>query len=525
MYNLGMENIVKDKVGSMFEIYKYNVILTLIIFILFYIVGYSRFSNNYDMYLNNIKVKLANDIYTKNSEQYMHIDDLTNLFKDNIYDDKISGKVIITTFNKLIKVNKNDENYFVKQNGETYVNLKNILNEIDLKVINTKGKIFVVTSLYAEGIIKNNRTELYDKLNGDVICLLSKENSVNVHIDENVQQNDSKWLSVSVSTKNKTYYGNVLKNNVIYEYNQPNNITTNQKTVMVKADKKVITNLDAKKVDMVAINMYRLSSVNSLTKLEHTIDVDKGIKVLATINNGQYSSNYDSDIITSMLNSEKNRSEIIEQIQKEVANIDGVNLDFTRLKTTDKDKYTQFVKELAATLHISNKLLVVNVTNNIDINEVSKFADFVVIQPYFARTLSSKTSGPISSIQYVEQSIQETLEMMGSMEKVILEIPVYTILWTERRGTVINAEQYNMKMAKEYINSNNIQTSLDNVSGQNYINHTKGITTYKMWLEDEYSVTQKTQFINKYNLGGIAIYKNGMELPNIYDIIYSTLNK
>ena len=82
-----------------------------------------------------------------------------------------------------------------------------------------------------------------------------------------------------------------------------------------------------------------------------------------------------------------------------------------------------------------------------------------------------------------------------------------------------------MKTAAQYIRANNLKTRLDSTARQNYINYTKGITTYKMWLEDEYSVTEKVKLVNKYNLAGISIYRSGFETEEIYDKISSSLNK
>ena len=80
-----------------------------------------------------------------------------------------------------------------------------------------------------------------------------------------------------------------------------------------------------------------------------------------------------------------------------------------------------------------------------------------------------------------------------------------------------------MNLSREYIKQNNIQTSQDKNSSQNYISYTKGITTYKMWLEDEYSIEQKLNLVNKYGLAGVSVYKSGMELDGIYNVILDKL--
>lgn len=525
MYNLGMKNIVENNVKSIIKKHQYNTLLTLIIFILFWIAGYSNENNYQNIYVKGKQVLVKHGIYTNDNEQYIHIEDMTEVFKDYIYNDKISGKLIITTYNKFKKIEINDENYVVKIDNNRYCNLQKFMDEIGYDVAISKSSIHINNTKYIEGEITNNRTEIYSNETGDIISHLNKNHKVCISINENLTNMKENVINVKVIMDNKTYYGYVLKNNVRYKYGPEEITSNNKKIILVKADTKIETSTDVTKVDMVTINMYRLSGANTLTELEYINNAPKMVQVYAGINNGQNSSNYDSDIVTRMLNSQSNRENIINQIIEGIGELSGVNLDFTNFKVSDKENYTQFIKELSAVLHLNNKKLIVNAPNNqyIDIKEVSKYADYVIVQYYYSRTLSSKTSGPISSLTYVENILKELKNEEIDMNKIILEIPSYTILWTERKGTVINAELYNMKTMKAYLKENNIESKLDVVSGQNYINYTKGITTYKMWLEDEYSMLEKTKLANKYNLSGISIYRSGLEQKTIYNNISKLL--
>ena len=123
MYNLGMKSIVKNNVNDLVKKYKYSTLLTLVIFILFLLFGYSNSNTNYDVYLNNKQVQFAYGIYNKNNEQYIHVDDLTQIFCDNIYNDKISGKLIITTYDSIKKIETNDEQYVIRVDNYKYCNL------------------------------------------------------------------------------------------------------------------------------------------------------------------------------------------------------------------------------------------------------------------------------------------------------------------------------------------------------------------------------------------------------------------
>lgn len=522
-----MEKIVNINFKKIYSKYKYTAILILIIFILFLILGYSNFEQKFLLILNDEKVKLSHEIYTKSNEQYIHIDDLTDVFSENIYNDKIAGKLIITSYDTLVKINYNDTDYIVKQEDNTYCNLEKILSHIDYNVVVSKNKIYVLYNKYIKGEVKNNRVEVYDKTNSNILCYLDKQSNVAIYLDSNFNDTSKKMVNIVVSINGRQYYGKVLKQNLDFEYEQQQEENSNKKVILVKADKELKENTDVRYVDLVAINMYRLSNVNSLTRLDYSNNTYEGADVLATIDNNQKSSNYDMDIVTRMLNSEGNRYEIIQQILKGTDNIAGVNLNFENFKVSDKDNYTQFVKELAAVMHSNNKIISVNIpsTQYIDVKTISNVVDYIVIQPYADRTLSSKTSGPISSIPYVEGWIKNILAESIPSNKIIVEIPAYTILWTERRGTVINAERYNMTIMAQYIKENKIDVISDVVSGQNYINYTKGITTYKMWLEDEYSLTKKAQLAKVYNLAGVSIYMSGMEIKSVYNSIFKCITE
>ena len=524
MYNLGMKEVLKDKVEKYIQKYKYNTILTVIIFILFLICGYSNKNIKYDLYINDAQLNITHELIEKEGKIYIYTEDITNNFKDNITYDKLSGNYIITTYDSLKKIKKDNEEYVVKDEQEIYLNLIKVMKDINKTVIISKDKIYITDSEYIAGTIVKNRTELYDRLNNKVIGILDHKSQVKIQIDENLKNKDKEIVNVIV---NKNNYGYILKENVEYKYEDIQSEEQYNKKVIVKAELKLSQNTNVQKVDGICFNMYRLSAVDDLTKLDYNINGVTKSKVYVTINNGQKFSNFDSDITSSMLNSHTNRYEIIKKIIKIAKDYAGVNIDFGNLKLTDKENYTQFIKELAALLHAEDKKIMVNIpsTNYIDVQSISKTANYIIIQPYMQRSLASKTSGPISSIGYVKNTIESIINSGVETNKIILEIPTYSILWTERKSTVINAEYYSMNSAKLYLKANNLKTSLDNSSGQNYINYTKGITTYKMWLEDEASVIKKVELVNEYGLGGVSVYKSGMETKNVYNIIQTNIEK
>ena len=109
--------------SQIFVKYKYYIMLTLVIIILIIMASYSALYNEYDLYFNGNKIETSEPVFQNNNNIYISLNDLTNVFKDNAYYDRISGKVIITTYSNVIKIDKSDKDYTISQNGEIFFDL------------------------------------------------------------------------------------------------------------------------------------------------------------------------------------------------------------------------------------------------------------------------------------------------------------------------------------------------------------------------------------------------------------------
>ena len=107
--------------------------------------------------------------------------------------------------------------------------------------------------------------------------------------------------------------------------------------------------------------------------------------------------------------------------------------------------------------------------------------------------------------------IEKNLEKINkeNLDKVIIEIPLYSLLWIEKEQKVIDMQIIYMKALKSYISQNNLTSVLNEQTGQNYVEFVKGSIKYRMWLEDEYSINKKIDLATKYNIAGVSLYKEG----------------
>lgn len=211
--------------------------------------------------------------------------------------------------------------------------------------------------------------------------------------------------------------------------------------------------------------------------------------------------------------------------------IDGINLDFEMITEDGADNYIQFVRELSVacrnngiTFSIDNYVPLY--TKHYDRTEQARFADYLVIMGYDEYGQFSMEAGPVASVPFVKQGIEDTLELIGGdSSKVINGIPFYTVVWNE---TVPYEDTISMPTAKEYLQKYPDSTVLswNSELGYNYGYYTSALNgvTYSMWLEDKESIAAKLELMNQYDLAGVALWKLQQETGDVWPAISAYIN-
>ena len=136
---------------------------------------------------------------------------------------------------------------------------------------------------------------------------------------------------------------------------------------------------------------------------------------------------------------------------------------------------------------------------------------------------SSEKVGTNSGYDWIETNVNKfvgTQEEVSS-EKLILALPFYTRLWKEKGGDLDN-----FAIAIKNIQSvipDNVIKKWDDELKQYYVEYKKNGANYKVWLEDEKSLSEKISLIDKYNLAGAAYWQKDMETEAIWKMISEKL--
>ena len=259
---------------------------------------------------------------------------------------------------------------------------------------------------------------------------------------------------------------------------------------------------------------------------------DNGYKVWPMVSNS-----FEENMIettSNIMNSFEKRQELIEKIVDVCVEykLDGINIDFENMKKADKDMFSRFIIELTPRIKEIGLVVSVDVTAPdggetwslcFDRNVIGHVADYIIFMAYDQTSVGSKKAGTTAGYNRVEINLKKFLvtEEIDS-NKIILAVPFYTRLWTEKSDGDLSSNTVNMKGIDEVLPNDVDKKWLDDVK-QNYVEYEEKGNTKKMWIEDLDSIKEKASLINKYNLGGIAEWEKDKEDPDVWKVIKDAL--
>ncbi len=232
-----------------------------------------------------------------------------------------------------------------------------------------------------------------------------------------------------------------------------------------------------------------------------------------------------SDDRYAIFSSSETRAVLIRNLMGEILKygIDGLNIDFERIDERTGKHFVEFIRELS--IECRKNGIVLSVNNYppsggaiwYNRREQGVYADYVIIMGYDEHWGTGGQAGSVSSIDYVEQGIADTLQYVPA-EKLINGIPFYTRIW-KTTGPDVIGESVGMQTAANFLAENNIQAQWQEEECQYYGEIQKGETFYQVWLENYDSVKVKLDVMKTYDLAGVAEWKLGLETPDVWELI------
>jgi spore germination protein YaaH/SH3-like domain-containing protein len=251
-----------------------------------------------------------------------------------------------------------------------------------------------------------------------------------------------------------------------------------------------------------------------------------------------FSNSFDPDITTEALADYDTRMKMIKQLlaYAELYDLQGINIDFENVYLKDKDKLTQFVRELTPLAHEQGLVISIDVTVRggsemwslfLDRKALGETVDYMILMGYDEHWASSPVAGSVASLGWAEKGIKDIMTYDGvPASKMILGVPFYTRLWAEEvvdGKKKVSSRALYMSGAQNIIKEKGLTPVFDESTGQNYVSYEENGITYKMWIEDEVSMRARAEIVKRLDLAGIASWRRGFETPNIWGVIEEVL--
>lgn len=273
-------------------------------------------------------------------------------------------------------------------------------------------------------------------------------------------------------------------------------------------------------VNVVSPTWFKLKNSNGDIQNLGTLEYSKWAKA----NNYQiwalFSNDFDPQKTHEAFQDFETRQKIIRQLLQysQMYELDGINIDIENVNIKDGPLVTQFIREATPYFHQAGLIVSMDITFISSSENWSMFyereklkdiVDYLVVMAYDEHWASSPKSGSVASFPWVESNLEKLLAIVPH-DRLILGIPLYARIWKEEVTTdgniSVSSQAFSMDKINDWIKDKKVTPTLDKESGQYYAEYyDKGENaTYKIWIENDYSLKKRAQLVHKYSLAGIG---------------------
>jgi spore germination protein YaaH len=297
-------------------------------------------------------------------------------------------------------------------------------------------------------------------------------------------------------------------------------------------------------ISAVAPFWYRLSPANGSKLQEHHPQEDftvqeknriinkahqQNMEVLMLIHNLLYGGKANGkELAKQMLATNESRKAFIDSVEANLKefNYDGINMDIESIYVADRDRFSALIKELYERLSPEGYKVTVCVpaktgdnpantwSGPFDYREIAKYSDKVAIMTYDEHGYSSGP-GPVASYNWVEEVMEYAVGEIPA-EKILMGIPGYGFDWTAGKT---GAGYISYSQAMSLSASRGASVQWDETARVPYFRYSENGQSHEVWFESRYSLEHKLDIAKEFDIGGIALWRIGLEDAGIWETI------
>lgn len=212
--------------------------------------------------------------------------------------------------------------------------------------------------------------------------------------------------------------------------------------------------------------------------------------------------------------------------------LSGINVDIENVPPDLRHQYTEFVRLLSQRLKPLGLGLTLSIpaktfddtrsswSGAFDYKALGQLADYIVPMAYDEH-LPGFQAGPVASLGWVDKVAAFAASQIPP-EKVLLGVAAYGYDW--KKGTT-TGRGLSVPAAMSLALKNGVQVEWNETAQVPYFTYVSGGQERIVYFENARSLKPKLELVRKYNLGGIGIWRLGLEEPSIWSAIQAELGQ
>ena len=199
----------------------------------------------------------------------------------------------------------------------------------------------------------------------------------------------------------------------------------------------------------------------------------------------------------------------------------GILVDFEQIDPAYNDPMSEFYEELATALHAAGSELWISVPmgedfDSYDVDRLAKFTDrFVAV--LHDENSDSDTPGPIASREWFEGWL-ETSTDYGQPEQWIAALGCHGYDWTEGRRKAQTIAFSDAMCRADYAGLSGLTTAPPTFE-PNFMFRDETGAAHTVWFLDAVTFANQLSLVRAQGLGGVAIYRLGLEDQGIWQVL------
>lgn len=241
---------------------------------------------------------------------------------------------------------------------------------------------------------------------------------------------------------------------------------------------------------------------------------------------------FDANLAHSVLSNPGKRANLVTNLVNLTTkdNWDGISIDIEKTPPGDRDNFSAFVAELKKALQAKDKVLNISIpakfadypsdlwSGAYDYAAIGKSADQIILMTYDEHGLGT-TQGPIASDGWVDRVIKFAVGKIPK-EKIVMGLPVYSFDWGTSKPTMPDYLSYSQTV--ERAKKHGVEIHTDPSAKVPQFTYTANGVRHEVYFENVPSLRTKMDNALKYKLHGVAVWRLGMEDPQIWDQLIKT---